>query len=322
MVAAIGPLQAQSWAAPPVGIWARTGRRPDLAGPLAARELVYGFLLRGTLHLAAGAQHPSYAAVVEAAGSTPWFRSQAAPPPEMDDLRHQLLEFAARPQAAPQLIEFIEGWLETRRPPLDPAELALQRRHGWRPLLRWAALARAPEDGRWGSRPPLAQVAAPTPPDRWPKPEAALEDVIRWHLRAFGPAAADDVAAWIGWKSPPVRAAMDRLGLERLEDERGRPLYDVPGAPRPDPETEAPPRLLPAFDNVILAYAPGNRARILPDQYRDRLYQRANLQWLPAILVDGMVAGTWSRKSGLQPYTTLPRRVMAELAARLAQSPA
>jgi hypothetical protein len=177
-------------------------------------------------------------------------------------------------------------------------------------------------DGRWGSRPPTAQVAAPTPPGRWPKPERALDDVIRWHLRAFGPATADDIAAWIGGKAATVRAAMAKLDLEPLEDAAGGRLFDVPGAPRPDPDREAPPRLLAAFDNVILALAPKNRARILPDEYKDRLYQRANLQWLPAILVDGMVAGTWSRKGGLQPFAKLPRPVTAELEALLAQSPA
>jgi hypothetical protein len=239
----------------------------------------------------------------------------------MDDLRRELLDFAAEPKDAAQLVEFIEGWLARRRPALDPAELEQQRRYGWRPVLRWTALTRAPVDGRWGSRPPTDQVAAPIPPARWPKPEAALDDVIHWHLRAFGPATADDIAAWIGGKAPAVRAAMGRLDLEPLEDEGGRPLFDVPGAPRPDPDTEARPRLLPAFDNVILAYAPRNRARILPDEYRERLYQRANLQWLPAILVDGMVAGTWSRKAGLQPFAKLPKPVTAELEGLLSGSP-
>ena len=271
--------------------------------------------------MVSAAQYPSYAAVVEASGVTPWYRTKAAPPPEVDDLRRDLLGFAAEPKAAPQLVAFIEDWLARRRPKIDAAELEHQRRYGWRPLLRWTALTRAPEDGRWGTRPSMAQVAAPTPPLRWPQPEKALDDVIRWHLRAFGPAAADDVAAWIGWKTPPVRAAMEKLDLEALEDERGRRLYDVPGAPRPDPDTEAPPLLLPWFDNAILAYAPANRARILPDEYRDRLYKRANLQWLPAILVDGMVAGAWSPKGGLQPFVKLPKPVTAKLEALFAGSP-
>ncbi len=78
----------------------------------------------------------------------------------------------------------------------------------------------------------------------------------------------------------------------------------------------APVRLLPWFDSVLLAYAPRHRARILPDAYRDRVYVRANLQWLPTFLVDGLVAGTWSieaqrRKAtlSLRPFSWLERPV-------------
>ena len=89
-------------------------------------------------------------------------------------------------------------------------------------------------------------------------------------------------------------ARAPRPDLERFEDEDGRALYDLPDAPRPDPETPAPPRLLAAFDSVLLAYATKRRARILPDAHRDAVYERRNLQIRPSYLVDGLVAGTWS----------------------------
>jgi hypothetical protein len=93
-----------------------------------------------------------------------------------------------------------------------------------------------------------------------------------------------------------VREAFERLGadLERFEDEDGRALYDLPDAPRPDPETPAPPRLLAAFDSVLLAYGAKRRGRIVPDRHRDAVYERRNLQIRPSYLVDGLVAGTWS----------------------------
>jgi hypothetical protein len=120
--------------------------------------------------------------------------------------------------------------------------------------------------------------------------------VIRRHLRAFGPAAAEDVATWIAWKVPPVRAALEKLApdLVRFEDEDRRILYDLPEAPRPDPEVEAPVRYLPSFDSILLAYAAKRRARIVPEACREAIYNRANLRILPTFLVDGFVAGTWS----------------------------
>jgi hypothetical protein len=89
----------------------------------------------------------------------------------------------------------------------------------------------------------------------------------------------------------------------------------------------APVRLLPWFDSTLLAYAPKHRARLLPDAHRDRVYVRANLQWLPTFLVDGMVAGTWSiadaRREAtlalrpLEPVAAGPRAALVEEAERL-----
>jgi hypothetical protein len=154
---------------------------------------------------------------------------------------------------------------------------------------------RAPADGAWGTKAPSALLAAPRPREA-PKGDKALDEVVRRHLRAFGPAGPDDVAGWIGWRTPPVREAFERLGadLVRFEDEDGRALYDAPDAPRPDPDAPAPPRLLAAFDSVLLAYAAKRRERILPDEHRDAVYERRNLQIRPSYLVDGLVAGTWS----------------------------
>ena len=292
-----------------MALWARTGQVLDLQPALQRGQLLYGILLRGTLHLVSAAQHPSYAAVVEASGVSR--QSGLAP------LQEALLGFAAQPRGQAQLVEFIEGWVAAHGAKLDAAQLAHQRIYGWRPLLRWQALVRAPS-----ARKPTDLVAAPVPPARWPDAETALREVAGRHLRAFGPAAADDLAQWIGFKTPPVRAVLEGMDLEVFEDRRGRRLYDLPGSPRPDPDTPAPPRLLPWFDNVILAYAPANRGRILPDEFKNRVYQRANLQWLPAILVDGLVAGTWTPKTGLDPFVKLSKAEAAELERLVAQCPA
>ncbi|HEX6350258.1 MAG TPA: winged helix DNA-binding domain-containing protein [Candidatus Dormibacteraeota bacterium] len=309
VIEAIGAVQAQNAAAPAVGVWARTGRVPDLMPALQDGRLLRGTLLRGTLHLVSARQYPAYAAVVEASGLLAQVR--------FDALRVALLDHAAKPRSHAELVDFIEGWVATNQSAIDPAELARQRQYNWRPLLRWHALVRPP-----GAARPTDQVAAPVPPERWPDADSALRDVAAYHLRAFGPAGADDVAQWIGWKTPPVRAALEAMDLARFEDERGRRLYDHPDAPRPDPDTPAPPRLLPWFDNVVLAYAPAHRARILPDEYRDRVYVRANLQWLPLVLLDGMVAGTWAPKTGLQLFVKPSKGDAATLERLLAECPA
>jgi hypothetical protein len=322
VVERIGAIQAQHWPAVPVALWSRLRgfQADDLYRALDARQLLMGTLLRGTLHVVSARQHPRYAAVVRESAAG-WRRTDAEPPAEMDALRAELVAHAVRPRTVEALTTFVEDWIERHRPPLAEAELAFQRGYRWRPLIASCGLVRAPAGERWdGARPPAASMAPPEPASA--SDGEALDAVVRWHLRAFGPAAADDVAGWIGRRTPAVREALERLGSElvRFEDEAGRALHDLPDAPRPDPGVEAPVRLLPWFDSVLLAYAPRHRARILPEAYKDRVYVRANLQWLPTFLVDGLVAGTWSVQAGkreaalsLRPFTALSRPVRAEL---------
>jgi hypothetical protein len=94
-----------------------------------------------------------------------------------------------------------------------------------------------------------------------------------------------------------VRAALAALGdeVEVLEGPDGTVLYDVAGGARPAENTPAPPRLLGMWEQVLLAYA--DRARVVPEAYRKEV-TRVNGDVLPAILVDGYVAGVWRTVDG------------------------
>jgi hypothetical protein len=297
-VEAVGALQAQYWPAPPAALWSRVeGFEPvALYAALKDGELVAGTLLRATLHLVSAREHPAYAAVASEAAGHHWRRTDDEPGAEVAELLTKLQAYAKRtPRTTEEIGGFVEEWLTDHPKALSKAELDRQRELKWRPFQRWSAFVRAPADGAWGAKAPSALLAAPRPRGA-PKGDKALDEVVLRHLRAVGPAGPEDVAGWIGWRTPPVREAFARLGadLAHFEDEDGRALHDLPDAPRPDPETPAPPRLLAAFDSVLLAYATKRRGRILPDQHRDAVYERRNLQIRPSYLVDGLVAGTWS----------------------------
>jgi hypothetical protein len=297
-VEAVGALQAQYWPAPPVALWSRVeGFEPTaLYAALDDGELVAGTLLRATLHVVSAREHPAYAAVAAEAAGHHWRRTDDEPGAGIGQLLTKLRADArTTPRSAEEIGAFVEQWVGEHPNALSRAELERQRELKWRPFQRWSAFVRVPADGAWGAKAPSALLAAPRPRGA-PKGDKALDEVVRRHLRAFGPAGPDDVAGWIGWRTPPVRESFERLGadVERFEDEDGRALYDLPDAPRPDPDTPAPPRLLAAFDSVLLAYTAKRRARILPDEHRDAVYERRNLQIRPSYLVDGLVAGTWS----------------------------
>jgi hypothetical protein len=310
VVEAIGAVQAQAWAAPPFALWSRMKdfQTADLHEALARRELVVGINLRATLHLVSAAEHAAYHAVTEASGATDWRRTKAA---SSDELREAVLAFAATPRGGEEIAAFAEAWVEAHPGAIAPEEVEHQRRYKWRPLVRWSALTRVAEDGNW-AKTPTQLLAAPS----LATPEDALATVITRHLRAFGPASPEDVASWIGFRVPPVREAMKTLDLIETDG-----LFDLPDAPRPDPDTPAPPRFLAAFDSALLAYPAKRRTRIIPDELRDLVYLRKNLQIKPTFLVDGFVAGVWSievkRREATLTLTGSPDAAILEEGERL-----
>jgi hypothetical protein len=325
VVERVGAVQAQHWPAVAVAIAARTAafELQALEAALAAGELVFGTLLRGTLHVVSAREHPEYAAVTAASGADDWRRATKEPAPGGDELRRDLAAWASEEvRSAEQIDEWIERHVAERPGLLPEVEVERLRASKWRPLRAWSGLVRVAADGRW-SKTPVAYRAAPAAPGKLDA-DAALDAVVRRHLRAFGPAAAEDVAAWSGRRVPQVRAALDRLAPElvQLADESGRLLHDLPDACRPEADTPAPPRLLPWFDSTLLAYSPKRRGRILPDAHRDAVYNRANLRYEPTFLVDGFVAGTWGiavkRREAtltLRPLEKLDRATRDALAA-------
>jgi winged helix DNA-binding protein len=126
------------------------------------------------------------------------------------------------------------------------------------------------------------------------------ETLVRRYLAAFGPATTADLRAWSGVAGLPAAVAAVRDELTTFRDEAGRELLDLPDAPRPDPDTPAPVRFLPAFDNAILGYQ--YRTRIIDDAHRG-----LSVAGERVVLVDGRVAATWTTGDGVVVVTPLRR---------------
>ena len=95
-----------------------------------------------------------------------------------------------------------------------------------------------------------------------------------------------------------------RPTLRVFVDEHGRELFDVPDGELPDPDTPAPVRFLPEYDNAVLSHA--DRSRYTPD---DLAALAGDGPVHGTVLVDGMLAGTWAVAGGRDHRTLTVRHL-------------
>jgi DNA glycosylase AlkZ-like len=292
-------MQAQSAQAPYIGVWTRTTsfRRETLERELARGTVVKTTVMRQTMHLLTPRD---YALLVAA-------RSETNFPEQTQQAR--LLAPSVRVLAAsgPVTTEEAMAYLER-----EHGLTGVKARRAWRGARIRAHLLHHPESALWNPRNDGRFVAAQEPDAH--DPTVARAEIFRRYLAAFGPASRRDLVQWSMMHVPEIGRALDRLEpLARYRDEQGRELLDVPRATLPDPDTPAPVRFLPKWDNVLLAWV--DRARVLPEPYR-RAVIRMNGDVAQTFLVDGFVAGVWRVQDGrveTEPFAPLSRRVRQEV---------
>jgi hypothetical protein len=273
-------MQAQVPSSPYIGLWSRLQDfKPDeLSRLVASRGAVRMSLMRCTIHLVTAgdcmALRPPLQSVLERGlfiGSPFGRQIHGVDIDELVAAGREALEEKPRTTAAMRKL------LSERWPDYDANALAYAVRY----LL---PIVQIPPRGLWKG------VGAPTYAtcEQWLgrrfEWNASPDAMVMRYLAAFGPSTVADIQSWSGVVR--VRAVVERLRarLRSVRDEKGRELFDVKGAPLPDPDIEAPPRFLPDYDNALLAH--DDRSRILAHENR-RLVGR------PAVLVDGFAIGFW-----------------------------
>ncbi|MCE7080306.1 winged helix DNA-binding domain-containing protein [Streptomyces sp. ST2-7A] len=281
--------QAQEPQEPFIGLWSRLRAfDPDALGDLLIRRrVVRTHLMRRTVHLLAAEDVLAWRARHDAMLRQ---RARGAYRRELDGVDPDELAAAGREVMAdgePRSMAELARAVAERWPTPPPRAL------GEMLVAALIPMAQLPPRGLWRARAgvrnlPLAtwlgrDIDPPAPEGTDPVGGA----LARRYLAAFGPAATADLRAWSGLAGLPAAVAAIRDELVSFRDERGRELWDLPDAPRPDPDTPAPTRFLPAFDNAILGY--DDRTRIIDDAHRGLSVAGARV-----VLVDGRVSATWT----------------------------
>jgi hypothetical protein len=295
----LGGMQAQAPDAPYVGLWTRLHdfRHKELISLTERREVVRVHVMRCTIHLLTARDCLAVRPLFDDLLASRWASSEFARDiagvdvDELCELGRKLLE--ERPRTRNELGEpLAERW-----PGYPLASLAYT-------VNFLVPAVQLPPRGVWG------RTATPswTTVESWlgePLSERPSRDeLVLRYLGAFGPASVKDAQAWSGLTK--LREVFERLDLRRFRDERGMELFDLPDAPRPNPQTPAPPRFLPEYDNLLLSHA--DRRRVIPPGRPRVPLPPGNGGSRGTLLVDGMWRATWqiTRADGTATLTVEP----------------
>jgi hypothetical protein len=133
--------------------------------------------------------------------------------------------------------------------------------------------------------------------------DRALAELARRYLAGHGPAEDRDLARWAGLTLRDARAGLSAIASELHEREDG--LLDL--AERPEAEPLPAPRLLGAFDPLLLGWR--SREPLLAEHQR-RLVT-VNGLFRPFALVDGRAVAVWSLAAGkieCRPFARMTRK--------------
>ncbi|USC46123.1 winged helix DNA-binding domain-containing protein [Streptomyces filamentosus] len=275
-------LQAQNTKPPYFQLYARLADfdPEELSALMEAREAVRTVSLRSTLHTHTADDALTLVPLVRAPRDRELRSSRRGlEGVDLDRLAAVTEEFV---EERPRPLGELREELLTHWPDADPLALSSAARC----LL---PLVQVTPRGLWGRSGQVALTTVEHWLGRSAEHALTLDATVLRYLGAFGPASVMDFQSWAGLTRTKEVFERLRRGLLTFRDERGVELFDLPDAPRPDPDTLAPPRFLPEFDNVLLGHA--DRTRVIPEVNKGR--NGKGKQTYGSVLVDGFLDALW-----------------------------
>ena len=287
VVAHMGAMQAQDyrnalWA---IGLRVRGSAERSIEQAIAAKEVVRTWPMRGTLHFLAATDVHWILELL-----TPRVLAAAEKRAAVHGLNAATFE-----RCRGVCIAALSGGRQMMREALlrefEAAGVATEQQRGYHILWRLAHERLICFGVHEGNQPTFALlddwVAANT---RW-KPGDPLAELARRYFNSHGPATLQDFVWWCGLKVSDARNAIEvaRLPSEQIDETTH---WSSTAAPFAAPERSSA-QLLPAFDEYLLGY--GDRTAVLDSAYAARVVPGGNGMFLPTVVVNGRVVGTWKR---------------------------
>ncbi len=138
--------------------------------------------------------------------------------------------------------------------------------------------------------------------------ERSLAKFAAVYFESHGPATLGDFAWWSGLKMSEARAGVDMLKSNLKEVTLSGKTYWMSKKTRSSSRNESPIYLLPSFDEYIISY--NDRSAVLDPKDAKKIINGSTLLFLPTIISDGRVVGTWKKSKEKNKFivTIIPFR--------------
>ena len=289
VVAAMGALQAQDYTGAlwSIGLRLPNATEADIEQAIADRAIVRTWPMRGTLHFVAAADVRWMLELLTpriVAGSAGRYKQL-----ELDD--------AIFARSKKILTKALQGGQRLTRDDamaeLDRNGISIEGQRGYHILGRLAHDGLICFGPRAGKQHTFVLLDEWLPNARRLPRDEALAEVARRYFISHGPATLEDFARWTGLKITDARMGLTMIAAQLIQETVDGTAYwlraDAKYLPRLAPSTF----LLPGFDEFLLGYA--DRSAALDAQHVQKVIPGSNGMFMPTLVVNGRVVGTWKR---------------------------
>lgn len=323
VVAKLGAMQAQDYGG---ALWAIGLRLPkatevEVEKAIARRAIVRTWPMRGTLHFVAAADVHWMLKFL-----TPRIVAGAA------RRREQLeLDDATFVRCEKVFVRVLQGGNQFTREEmfasLERAKIAVDNHRGYHILWRLAQERLLCFGARQGKQQTFTLLDEWVPAPSKLEREAALAELARRYFTSHGPATLQDFVWWSGLKVSEAREGLETVSPRLIKEIVDGKVYWMPPDMLASSRASTDIYLLPAFDEYMLGYQ--DRSAALEPRHARKIVPGGNGMFLPTIVSNGRVVGTWKRTLKKKtvvvtpsPFTSLTKaetRAVASVAERYGQ---